>query len=438
MYNPKTKSQNLGDHRQDKTMKRYAILFSAFLVVVLLFSLLSCSDINPVDIRHFTKEGVIIPDSDSIKIFKMLPPGKIKYYVEKSGSMNGFFRPNKPTDFKADVWQIMSYFSGIQSDITIFENDGKSGKKETLATFKTQMNTGSFVSSASTQVPTMLNSIMDDFNPERGEVAILISDMKYDPVGAAAPDVLMTQYSSDISKVVGEYNNAVCLVGATSSYLDKAGIEITNKSPYYFFIIGRDEYVAYIRNSISTLLINNEHFIDNIESGFNYGSLTYSFGMPDNCWQMDNENPTFVGYDPSESDTCTISLRVSLENYRWATVDSTCFTNGFKVKTLYGSGVKVDNIKYDIKNITGKELKREATATVELKVFNMPMEADVIEWTLELPDLDITKFAPYMNAVSPNEVDKTYSLEDFIKGIFYGGVVNKSLKPNYILISKNS
>ena len=68
----------------------------------------------------------------------------------------------------------------------------------------------------------------------------------------------------------------------------------------------------------------------------------------------------------------------------------------------------------------------------------MPMDADVLEWTLELPDLDVTNFSPYMGAQNPNDVSKTYSLESFLKGIFYGGVVNKTLKPNYILISKNS
>lgn len=419
-------------------MKKRIYIIPFILIIGVFVLFLSSCDINPVDKKHFTEDGQLLSDSSAEKVFELLPPQKIKYYVEVSGSMNGFFRPNKPTDFKADVWQIMSYFSSIPSDITILTDSGNTGTKESLNSFKTKMNTGAFVSGASTQVPIMLKSIMEDFNPDEGEIAVLISDMKYDPVGAAAPDVLMTQYSSDVSEIIGKYNNAVCLVGAISSYLDKTGVVLTNNSPYYYVIIGKDEIVAYFRNSISTFLINNEHFIDNIESGFDYGMIDYSFGIPHNCWKMDNSNSTFVGYDPSESDTCTISLKVSLENYRWSTADSLNFTNGLKIKALYGSGVIVDNIEYEIKNITGKQLIRKATAIVYLKVFKMPMEADVIEWTLELPDLDITKFTPYMDATSPNDINKTYSLERFIKGLFYGGVVNKTLKPNYILISKNS
>lgn len=419
-------------------MKRNAIILSVILLLGALCFLQSCSDINPIDTKYFTADGELIQNSDSLKSFDLLPPEKIKYYVEVSGSMNGFFRANQPTDFKVDVWQIMSYFSSLPSDITILTNNGNIGSKVSVQDFQTLMNTGAFVSTASTQVPIMLKSIMEDFHPDKGETAVLISDMKYDPVGAAAPNVLMAQYSSDISKILGLYNYAVCLVGAKSTYLDKSGTIVTNDSPYYYFIIGKDDNVAFLRNSISTLLDNNNHFIDNIESGFNYGAPKYSFGMPDNCYLMDDENPTFVGFDTSTSDTCTIKLKVSLENYRWAIADSSYFTQGLKVKALYGSNVKVDSIEYKIQNITGKELKREATAIVDIKIYDMPMEVDVLEWTLELPDLDITKFTPYMNAISPGEVTKTYSLDGFLKGIFYGGVVNKSIKPNYILISKNS
>lgn len=68
----------------------------------------------------------------------------------------------------------------------------------------------------------------------------------------------------------------------------------------------------------------------------------------------------------------------------------------------------------------------------------MALESEVIEWTLKLPDQDITKLSPFMGAKDEKDVSKTFSLEDFIEGMFYGGVVNKSLKPNYILISQNS
>jgi hypothetical protein len=420
-------------------MKNITVTFSLLLTgVVTLLAFSSCKDINTIPDPHFEADGTFITDSlDSVK-FAPETPRKIKFFVEVSGSMNGFFRANRPTEFKADVWQILSYYSSLIPEVTTLTNEGDMGSSVSLQNFQTMMNTGAFESAASTKVPVMLQSIIKNLNTEAGEVAVLVSDMKYSPVGAAAPDVLMTQYSSDISRILGLSQKAVCLVGATSNYLDRAGNVMCDKSPYYFLIIGDGRQVADIRNGISTMLDNNKHFIDNIESGFSYGAPTYSFGIPDNCFQMDDENPTFCGYDPSESDTCTIKLKINLENYRWIVATKQYLDSAFQCKALYGSNVKVGKIDFDIQNITDKELKRKAIATVELKVFNFAMDSEVIEWTLMLPDTDYTLFAPYFGATAESDVTKSYSVDNFVKGIFYGGVVNKTLKPNYILISKNS
>ena len=194
-----------------------------------------------------------------------------------------------------------------------------------------------------------------------------------------------------------------------------------------------------MRNGISAMLENNKRFIDNIESGFDYGEPTCSFGIPDNCWQMNGTDPTFVGFDESTNDTCTIKMEVHLEGYRWIVASEQYFKNAFKLKALYGSNVEVGKVVFNIKNITDKVLVRTATAIAEVKVFDMAMDSEVLEWTLELPDTDYTLFSPYFyGAVSENDPTKSFSVEDFVKGIFYGGVVNKTLKPNYILISKNS
>lgn len=395
----------------------------------------SCSNVNTVEDPRFTEDGIFFPDSDSIRSFELVHPNKIKYYVEVSGSMNGFFRANQPTQFKTDVWQIMSYFSALPSDVTVLTNNGSTGVRMSIDDFRQQMNTGSFISSASTQVPIMLASIVNDIKPEQGEVAVLISDMKYSPVGASAPKVLMEQYSSDVSRILGTFHKPVCLISAISNYLDKKS-EV-NESPYYYFLIGNEGEVAYLRNSISTLLDNDHHLIDNIESGFDYGAPTYSFGIPEYCYQLDEE-PTFVDFDESASDTCIINLKVDLARYRWIMADTAFFKNAFKCNTLYGSNVSVGKIKIEIKNITEQKLNRTATAIVQLKLFDLAMDSEVIEWSLELPDLNIDKFTRFFGAVGENDYTKSYSIENFIKGIFYGGVTNKTLKPNYILISKNS
>lgn len=421
-------------------MRKYILLGIGILCMLIVFFFNSCGKevINTNGDSHFTEDGYFIGDSSDTDSFVLCSPSRIKFYVEVSGSMNGFFRANKPTKFKADVWQILSYYASAADGVTILTNDGTQGATLPISKFQTQMNTGAFVSSASTKVPIMLQSILQNLDTEAGEVAVLISDMKYDPVGAAAPNVLLTQYSTDISTIFGQFGKAICLIGATSEFLDKTGTSICNTSPYYYLVMGKPDHVAELRNGISTLLVNNGSFIDNIESGFNYGSPTYTFGIPDNCYQLNDNEPTFLGYDPDFSDTCTVKLKIDLANYRWAISKKELFEQAFQCKTLYGSEVKVGNVDIEIQNITDKVLKRTAIATVDLKLCHMTTDSEVIEWTLTLPDLDITEFAPYLEGLDPNDVTKSFSVENFIKGMFYGGVINKSLQPNYILISKKS
>ena len=415
-------------------------LHALLVLAVVVPALLSCgSKVNTVDDPRFTEDGYLITDSTEAPAFAIVHPQKIKFFVEVSGSMNGFFRANAPTKFKEDVWRVLSYYAPAADDVTILTNDGSAAASIPISSFQTKMNTGAFVATASTKVPVMLQSIINSINTDEGEVAVLISDMKYSPVGSAAPQVLLTQYSTDISTIFGKFGKAISLVGATSQYLDKSGTSICDQSPYYFLIMGNQENVADLRNGISTLLENNHSLIGNIESGFDYGKPAYAFGIPENCFQLDDE-PTFLGYDESYRDTCVVKLKVNLANYRWATAREDLFPDSiFQCRALYGSEVKKGNVEYVIQNITNKDLVRTAYAIIDLKICNMAMDSEVIEWTLQLPDLDITDFAPYFfGAQGENDVTKSYSLEDFVKGMFYGGVVNKSLKPNYILVSKKS
>ena len=411
---------------------RFFVVVCTLIVICTTLLMFSCgSEINTVQDPHFNSDGTLIDAKE--KKFSMKTPTAIRWFVEVSGSMNGFFRANMPTHFKHDVWQMLSYYSALSPRVTVLTNDGNIGADIPTKQFQTMMNTGAFVSSASTRVPLMLQSIIDTLNVDCGEVAVLVSDMKYSPVGQAAPQVLLEQYSTDISKILGTYGKAISLIGATSNYLDKQGNSVTNKSPYYYVIIGNAEQVAEVRNVISTMLEQNGHFIDNIETGFDYGKIYYSFGITDNCWQMDDENPTFVGCDPSAP--ASIKIKLHLENYRWRLANEQILREALKVKALYGSIVKVGKIEIKEENITKKELKRKATATIELQLSNMAQDSEVIEWTLELPDTEYTLFNPFFGAQSEDDVTKSYSVDNFIKGMFQGGVVNQPLKPQYILVS---
>lgn len=263
-----------------KTVFDYFRICALFFLFTGLLS--SCGgDINTNADPNFDEEGNLIKDSTDVKFERQLP-SSVKFFVEVSGSMNGFFRANRSTQFKTDVWNVLSSFSGLAPNVSILTNDGSQGATLSLADFRTQMNTGAFVSSASTRVPTMLQTILNNLNTDAGEVAVLISDMKYSPVGAAAPAVLMSQYTTDINRILGQFGKSISVICATSDYLDKQGNVVANRSPYYYVILGNQENVAEVRNYISLLLKLQGHYVDNIESGFNYGRPEYSFGIT--CW----------------------------------------------------------------------------------------------------------------------------------------------------------
>ena len=99
------------------TKKRTIWPLAIIILLVFLLQLISCGGtINTNFDPHFNEDGKLQVDSSSVQQFVLNPPSKIKFYVEVSGSMNGFFRSGIATDFKTDVWQVMSYYSVIAPD----------------------------------------------------------------------------------------------------------------------------------------------------------------------------------------------------------------------------------------------------------------------------------------------------------------------------------
>jgi hypothetical protein len=283
----------------------------------------------------------------------------------------------------------------------------------------------------------MLKSILDQLKYEEGQCAVLISDMKYSPEKQKDIAVLLTHYQTDIRNVIGHYPGlAVSLIMAKSDFLAANGSTIAEDSPYYFLILGKDKNVAFMRNRIATLLEDYGDYGDCIEAGFDYKSPSYSFGAPDNAVQL-LEQPTFTNYDTQYSDTCTVVLNIDLSHYRWLIANEDVLRENLVVKSCYGSKVSVGSISIDVDNHSNKELKREAKAEVELKIYNMLMESDVIEWTLNHPDYSVTQdFTKIMVATAENDYTGSFSLDRFIAGVFNAIQNHWDTEPHYILISK--
>lgn len=438
-----TLSANKGQSHQGATGEqgkyRMKPLFSVASLAALIvsFCFVFCSSpINSINDPHFDENGVYL---DSLgATFQAVMPTSLDFYVEVSGSMNGFFRANRTTAFKTAVWAIVSNFGS--PGVSVLSNSGTQATKYTGDQFRNKMNSGGFVSTAETQVPAMLESILSKLDYENGAVAVLISDMKYSPVGNRALPVLLQQYATDIRNIVGKYpGSAYSLVGAYSEFLDARGNVTCEKSPYYYLVIGKDVCVAEIRNCITTILSDREDYMDNIETGFDYKRPAYGFGVPDNVIQLDNE-PTFYNYDVSYSDTCKVVLNLDLSDFRWLVAsDEDVLRECLKVKAAYGSEMEIGVFNISTNNHNQKKLERLAVASVELKLWNMPMEADVIEWSLDHPEYSVTDtFMQIQNAAAEADLTGSFSLANFIQGVFQAVQNHWNQEPNRILISKSN
>jgi hypothetical protein len=405
--------------------------------IAIAIGLVSCtSSINNISDPHFDKDGVYL---DSLgNTFQTALPSSIDFYVEVSGSMNGFLRANRPTAFKTDVWAIVSNFDN--PGVSVLSNNGTQATKLTGEQFRSRMNSGGFISTASTQVPDMLKTILQSLDYEHGAVAVLISDMKYSPVGSKAMSVLLQQYATDIRNIVGKFPGvAYSIIGAYSEYLNANGEVACEKSPYYYVVIGKDVCVAEVRNCIATIISDNSDYLDNIETGFDYMRPAYNFGVPDNVIQL-GEEPTFYNYDVSYSDTCKVVLNLDLSGFRWIIASNEdVLRESLKVKAAYGSETEIGKIDISINNHNQKKLERIAIASVELKLWNMPMDADVIEWTLDHPEFSVTDtFLQVQNATAEADLTGTFSLANFIQGVFQAVQNHWNQEPNRILISKSN
>lgn len=391
-----------------------------------------CDSLNTLNDPHFTGEGTLIKKPSFAKLDYN---SVIHFYIESSGSMNGFFRAGQPTSFKQDVYEIMSYYSPVTKDVNIMTNSGGVAGQLSLAQFQTAMNTGALKCNASTQVPVMLRNIVSRL--KKNDVAVLISDMKYSPVGSAAPEVLLTQYAAEVALIAGKSQKAYSLVCATSNYINKEGSVVTNKSPYYYLIVGEQDKVSAVRNGIAIMLQRQKRFVDNLEIGYKYASCPYDFGVPKNVVRLEKQ-PTFYGYGEAV-DECVIPLKLKLESYRWLMSNKDVLKQCFTCKPKYGSTVSVESLEVEECNNVNLELKRSVVATIKIKVSNMPSDMEVLEWNVDIPYANPTTMEKFLDdSKGENDVTTSYSLTSFIRGIGQGGVVNYQPKPNYILISKNS
>lgn len=395
-----------------------SILQVSFLCILL--NLFSCDkDINSIGDPHFDTDGTPL---DTIEFFEPKRPTSVRLYIETSGSMNGFFRANQANKFKKTVWSV---FSGLQNttdkNVYTLSNGGDIDAPISLGEFRKKMNGGGLISNTSTQIPMMLLNIIKEIDPEKNEVAVLVSDMKYSPMGPdAAPTV--TQYQEQIRNLTGAHNYGVAFICADSEFLNANNSITEEKSPYYYVIIGKPENVAALRNDIVAWCEATNSYVDSGDMGMNYKNPPISIHNVKNGTISETyPNNLITSFTREISDTCEFILRVDLTGYP-AGMHPLNIDSCVNITTTYGADIIKEVVEIQDDHHVKGSFDRKAYADILVKVFNMPLEDEVVEFTFNnrngMDGRYSNRFNYIISAENENELDRSFSFNKFIEGHF--------------------
>ena len=404
----------------------------------------SCDNVNCIADPHFADDGTPL-DSTAV-LFTPRPPEAVKLYVETSGSMNGFFRANKANRFKSTVWSVFSRLDPLAGGrVSTLSNGGDINAPMPLGDYRDRMNAGAFVSNSSTRVPDMLRNIVGDIDVARGETAVLVSDMKYSPVGKTlAPELV--QYQEDIRAVVSAVPGiSLAFVCATSEFLSAGGGIAEDHSPYYFVILGAPEHVASLRNDIARWCEAGGSYVESGDMCMDYRTPPHAIGHVENGLLHGTYANVITAFDRNMSDTCSFVVRVDMTGYPRHAFDAAVLGECFKAKAVYGSGIGVELLEGDGHVMDGQAyeegFRRVAHADFRVKLFDMPLEAEVVEWTFSSEPFDRgynADFRSMIVAEKEGDLAGSFSFDKFLEGCFNARPNTSAGEPVRVLVSSVS
>lgn len=406
-------------------------------------ALSSCGrDVNSIADPHFASDGA--PLDTIVELFTPELPQSAKLYVETSGSMNGFFRANQANNFKKTVWSVFSGLAPItDGNVYTMSNGGEIDAPIILGTFRNKMNAGAFVSNSSTHIPAMLHNIIENIDTTKNEVAVLVSDMKYSPMGkTAAPELL--QYQEQIRNVIGVHPNvSLAFVCANSEFLNQNGSIAEVQSPYYYIIIGNSENVAAVRNDIARWCEATNSYVESGDMAMNYHTPSYEIKDVNNGMLSASYPKNLITtFDRALSDTCKFVVRVNMTGYPWGGVDADVLKDCFKAKALYGSSVDValltdkDHLVDD--HAYKGEFKRMSYADYLVELYNVALDDEVVEWSFTNKPFDgryVITFNNIISAQQENDLSGSFSFNKFLEGCFNARLNTFDDEPVRILVS---
>lgn len=338
-------------------------------------------------------------------------------FIDVSKGMSGYYAGQSATQFKVDVWGVLSSLNGKWDADSIMLLSEKNLRMVDIVSFRDNMNAGKLLYDDNTSIPQMINGIVSQIDTTDGMVAVLISDMKYSPIGNKAPQALMAQYATDISQIFSKKNLAVSLVCAVSDYKTKR--QSCDKSPYYYLVIGNPRLVPLVRNEIVGILKSSDTYIEEVEKNVDYGDKILALHMKaKGVMPLDKDNFVYGGYDKKVTDTIAITIGLDLSPYPHFLWDKDTLTNYLSVDAsglahCFISDVETsDNVALITVNVC-KFKEKNQNITIFLSGYNPSMPRGIEQ---------------YYGAEREGDCAKTLSVDLFIRGITDQRNIQSSVK----------
>lgn len=235
-------------------MKRN-IYLKLFCISLCVFSfLISCDDEAGEADQVIQNNGCLLTTDKPVEVIADV---KVNLFIETSGSMSGFMSA-KGTDFQKEIWAVAEELdSRAKKGFDIFQIRSKTEplRKISIGDFRKPLNTGGFVSTKSTDIPEMLDSIFS--RAGKGTVSVLVSDLIFSPENGNQAQ--LGQITTDIRKrFVGGQRTSVLLQLASDFH--NGGTVAA--SPYYIWIIGETKSVKAVSASVKKVLETKVNQVD--------------------------------------------------------------------------------------------------------------------------------------------------------------------------------
>lgn len=410
-------------------------LFATFLVANS-----GCGTVPP---PGFTSDGCPSDTNESSKKSANLP-SNINVFLETSGSMFGFMPASTGTEFQTDMWRLISSLNNSKKKgLTVYQVKDTQSPMSTLniSSFRDKMNSGEFQASTSTDIPSMLDSVLSKI--DKGSVSILISDLIFSPenIGNTAPK--LAQITTDVRSRFEGRKLSSALYHFSSDFI---GRNVTPKqSPYYVWIIGEESAVV----AVSKIMKINFPNRDQINFGISPrivdntivpGTIKSGNALAIKC-RDSNRYYSWSNYNGDELD---FSVALNLSDFPKFVQDP-----GYLKRNIEFDNTQLDLelvsiesgiFKTSINNADYKLLEQlGATHLVNFRVKNVYEEETVVNIRIK------NEFPNWVNAINSPVDDlsrtKTYGLLNMINGLdeAYKDVQSKYVsKPFPIWISKNT